>query len=185
MEGFVDRARERGATIRVGGGRPQDESLANGHFYLPTLIDGVDADDELAQREIFGPVLTAIPFDSDDEAVEIANGIPYGLAASIWTKDVQRAMKISKRIRAGAVWVNDHLPIASEMPHGGYKQSGFGKDLSMYSVEDYTQIKHVAIELEGDAVKAWHYTIYGDAPAEGAGDAAPADDAADAQTGTS
>ena len=166
VEGFVERARRAGARILTGGGRPEGPEFARGFFYQPTLVDGVDADAEIVQKEVFGPVVAILPFESEEEVIEKANSVPYGLASSVWTSNVFRAMKFSKALPFGCVWVNDHLPMASELPPGGYKQSGFGKDLSGYSVEDYTQIKHVAIELGGEVVKDWHYTIYGDAPAD-------------------
>jgi betaine-aldehyde dehydrogenase len=102
-------------------------------------------------------------FHSEEEALQKANCVVYGLAASVWTRDVFKAMRASSAIQAGTVWVNDHLPLTPEMPHGGYKESGIGKDMSMYAFEEYTQIKHVMIELSGDVRKNWHYTIFGDA----------------------
>ncbi|MFF2300508.1 gamma-aminobutyraldehyde dehydrogenase [Arthrobacter sp. NPDC058127] len=155
---MVDRARAY-ATIVIGGEIP-GEDLAAGAFYSPTLIIDAAADSEIVRDEVFGPVLTVLPFETDDEAIALANDTPYGLAASAWTRDVYRSLRASREIKAGCVWINDHIPIISEMPHGGVKESGFGKDMSAYSFDEYTQIKHVMYDITGAAVKDWHRTIY-------------------------
>jgi len=158
---FVDRARGSGATVVVGGDAPSGD-LAKGAFYAPTLITGAAQGSEIVQEEVFGPVLVALPFDGDDEGIALANDTRYGLAASVWSRDVYRTMKAQREIRSGCVWVNDHIPIVSEMPHGGMKQSGFGKDMSKYSLEEYTVIKHVSWDISGRARKDWHRTIFKD-----------------------
>ncbi|RLT42190.1 MAG: gamma-aminobutyraldehyde dehydrogenase [Chloroflexi bacterium] len=143
VAGFVDRAKAAGATILTGGGVPA--GLDQGYYYAPTVISGMGQKDEIIQAEVFGPVVTILPFDSDDEAVALGNDVPYGLAAALFTKDVGRAMRISSQLEFGTVWVNDHIPLTSETPHGGFKQSGFGKDLSAEAVADYKITKHVMI----------------------------------------
>lgn len=157
VAGFVDRARAY-ATVVTGGAAPHHD----GAFYRPTLITGAPQDSEIVQAEIFGPVLVVLPFDTDDEGIRLANDTPYGLAASAWTRDVYRAGRATRDIKAGCVWINDHIPIISEMPHGGYKASGFGKDMSTYSFEEYTQVKHVMYDNTAVARKDWHRTIFGD-----------------------
>lgn len=161
VAGFVDRARGY-ARVVTGGEIP--EELKEGAFYRPTLVADAPQDSEIVQSEIFGPVLVVLPFDSDDEGIRLANDTPYGLAASAWSRDVYRANRATREIKAGCVWVNDHIPIISEMPHGGYKASGFGKDMSAYSFEEYTQIKHVMFDNTAVARKDWHRTIFGDRP---------------------
>jgi betaine-aldehyde dehydrogenase len=143
VSGFIERAPDH-ATVVAGGHRQGNR----GFFFEPTVVDGLRQDDEMIQNEIFGPVITVQSFDDEDKAVAWANGVPYGLASSVWTEDHGRAMRMSKRLDFGCVWINCHIPLVAEMPHGGYKKSGYGKDLSMYGLEDYTRIKHVMSYIE-------------------------------------
>ncbi|MGW4550474.1 gamma-aminobutyraldehyde dehydrogenase [Streptomyces violaceorubidus] len=157
---FVDRARSY-ARVVCGGEAPRGD-LEDGAYYRPTLIADAAQDSEVVQSEIFGPVLVVLPFDTDEEGIRLANDTPYGLAASAWSRDVYRANRATREIKAGCVWINDHIPIISEMPHGGYQASGFGKDMSAYSFEEYTQVKHVMFDNTAVAAKDWHRTVFGD-----------------------
>ncbi|HEX8971979.1 gamma-aminobutyraldehyde dehydrogenase [Oryzihumus sp.] len=145
VEGFLHRLPDH-AMIAAGGKRAS--GLGDGYFLEPTVVSGLQQDDEVIQKEIFGPVITAQRFTDEAKALEWANGVRYGLASSVWTKDFGRAMRMSKRLDFGCVWINTHIPIVAEMPHGGFKHSGYGKDLSMYGFEDYTRIKHVMANID-------------------------------------
>ncbi|WP_037607556.1 gamma-aminobutyraldehyde dehydrogenase [Streptacidiphilus rugosus] len=144
VTGFIDRLPAH-AKVEAGGHRVGDK----GYFYAPTVVSGLNQDDEIIQNEVFGPVITVQKFSDEAEAVRNANGVEFALASSVWTKDHARAMRMAKRLDFGAVWINTHIPLVAEMPHGGFKKSGYGKDLSAYGFEDYTRVKHVMTSIEG------------------------------------
>jgi betaine-aldehyde dehydrogenase len=145
VQGFVERAKAAGAKVLTGGGVPSHWS--SGYYFEPTVIADADQKSEIIQSEVFGPVITISAFEDEAEALQFGNDVLYGLAASIWTNDIGRAMNLASGLEFGTVWINDHLPLASETPHGGFKQSGFGKDLSAEAVGDYQITKHVMIKL--------------------------------------
>ncbi len=144
VSGFIERLPAH-AKVEAGGRRVGDK----GYFYAPTVVSGLKQDDEIIQNEVFGPVITVQSFTDEAQALEWANGVEYALASSVWTKDHARAMRMSKNLDFGCVWINTHIPLVAEMPHGGFKKSGYGKDLSGYGFEDYTRIKHVMTSIEG------------------------------------
>ncbi|MFI8994090.1 gamma-aminobutyraldehyde dehydrogenase [Streptomyces sp. NPDC053542] len=144
VKGFIERLPAH-AKIEAGGQQVGDK----GYFFAPTVVSGLKQDDEIVQNEVFGPVITVQSFTDEDQATEWANGVEYALASSVWTKDHARAMRMSKKLDFGCVWINTHIPLVAEMPHGGFKKSGYGKDLSAYGFDDYTRIKHVMTSLDG------------------------------------
>ena len=143
VSGFVERARAQGAKVLTGGGVPS--GFDKGYYFEPTVLADVEQDWEIVQNEVFGPVVTVQQFENEAEALQMCNDVLYGLAGSVFTKDIGRAMRISSQLEFGTIWINDHLPLTSETPHGGFKQSGFGKDLSAEAIGDYQITKHVMI----------------------------------------
>ena len=162
VESLVKTAKGSGK-FHTGGKRAKVSGLEKGFFFEPTVITDVPEDAPVVREEIFGPVVVVLPFKDEADAIAKANAVRYGLAGSVWTSNVQRALRVSGALEFGTVWVNDHLALAAEMPHGGFKQSGFGKDMSQYAIDDYTEVKHVMLDTTGDQRKGWHYTIFGDA----------------------
>ena len=145
VQGYIDIAREEGASVAAGGGRP--EGLSRGFFVSPTILNNVSLDMRVANEEIFGPVLCVLPFNDEDEALEMANAVDYGLVAGIFTSDINRALRLAKKIKAGQIYINEYYAGGVETPFGGYKQSGFGREKGMEALRNYTQVKNIAIRL--------------------------------------
>lgn len=160
VKGYVEEARQQGIEVIT-----CSEVPTEGYYFPPTILVDPPQTANCVCEEIFGPVAVVKKFSTEAEAIALANDTPYGLAGSVWTLNVQRAMRVAKAIQAGTVWVNDHLAIASEMPHGGFKMSGIGKDMSHYALEEYTIVKHVVFDTTGDQRKGWHFTTFGKADA--------------------
>lgn len=158
VKSYVEAAKNQGISVIT-----CSEVPGEGYFFPPTILVDPPQTASCVCEEIFGPVPVVKRFSTEEEAIALSNDTPYGLAASVWTLNVQRAMRVSKAMQAGTVWVNDHLPIGSEMPHGGFKQSGIGKDMSHYALEEYTVVKHVVFDITGDRRKPWHFTTFGKA----------------------
>jgi betaine-aldehyde dehydrogenase len=155
VHGYVEAARQEGVEIKIGGTIPEGP----GYYYHPTVLVNAPQSSSCVQEEIFGPVVVINRFNDEAEAIALGNDIPYGLAASVWTQNVQRSLRVSAALQFGSVWVNDHLPLASEMPNGAFKQSGYGQDLSLSALNDYTILKHVMFDTTGDDYKAWHSVV--------------------------
>lgn len=160
VEGYVKTGCEEGAECYIGGKRPGGKEFAKGAFFEPTILAKAKQHFRVCKEEIFGPVLTVQTYKDVDDAIAQANDVKYGLASSVWGKDVTQCMKVAAKLQFGTVWINDHGILTSEMPHGGYKQSGFGKDLSLYSFDEYTNVKHVYIDALGPGEKPWHGAVH-------------------------
>ncbi|MBI4155171.1 aldehyde dehydrogenase [Candidatus Woesearchaeota archaeon] len=158
---YIESGKKEGAKLVCGGKVPENKNLANGYFLTPGIFTEVHSDMRIAKEEIFGPMAVIFKYKNLDETLKIANNVKYGLASSVWGKDINKLLKIASELNFGTVWINDHGILVSEMPHGGFKQSGFGKDLSMYSLEEYTRVKHIYIDKTNVARKPWHWTVYG------------------------
>ncbi len=154
---FIKNGVKEGAKIYYKGSKPEGK----GYFMPIHIMINVDQKSNLCQREIFGPVINILKFNTLGEVIKKANDVDYGLASSVWTKDIKKAFNVTNKLKFGEVWINDHLPLVSEMPHGGVKQTGHGRDLSVYALEEYSNIKHVYVDLSGKVRKPWHYTVYG------------------------
>lgn len=161
VESYIKSGVEEGAKLVFGGKRPSGKAFASGNFIEPTIFDEVTQKMRICREEIFGPVICVIKYSSTKDAIEKANDTIYGLASSVWGSDIRECMQVANHLNFGTVWINEHGVLASEMPHGGFKQSGFGKDLSLQSMEEFTRVKHVYIDLTGMKRKPWHSVVYG------------------------